>query len=68
MAKDVKEFVDKCNVCAQISPFTNFCPLKPVKVNYTSELVSLDIAHINMPSGNMKYIMVAIDHFRNGLS
>ena len=26
-AKKVKEFIDKCNVCAQISPFINFRPL-----------------------------------------
>ena len=63
MAKDVKEFVDKCNVCAQTSPFINFCPLKPVELNYPFELVSLDTAHITMPSGNKKYIVVAIDHF-----
>ena len=55
MAKDVKEFVDKCDVCAQINLFINFCPLKPVEVNYPFELVSLDTAHITMPSGNKRY-------------
>ena len=63
MAKDVKEFVDKCDVCSKMSPFTNFRPLKPVEVSYPFELVSLDTAHITMPSGNKKYIVVAIDHF-----
>ena len=63
MAKDVKEFIGKCNVCAQISPFINFCPLKPVEVNYPFELVSLDTAHITLPSGNKKHIVVALDHF-----
>ena len=63
MAKDVKEFVDKCNVCSKMSPFVNFRPLKPVEVNYPFELVSLDTAHVTMPSGNKKYIVVAIDHF-----
>ena len=63
MAKDIKEFVDKCNVCLKMSPFTNFRPLKPVEVSYPFELVSLDTAHITMPSGNKKYIVVAIDHF-----
>ena len=63
MAKDVKEFVDKCDVCLKMSPFINLRPLKPVEVNYPFELVSLDTAHVTMPSGNKKYIVVAIDHF-----
>ena len=63
MAKDVKQFIDKCNVCSKMSPFINFRPLKPVEVNYPSKLVSLDTAHINMPSGNKKYIVVAINCF-----
>ena len=46
-----------------MSPFTNFRPLKPVEVSYPFELVSLDTEHITMPSGNKKYIVVAIDHF-----
>ena len=33
MVKDVKDFVDKCNFCTQISPFINFRPLKPLEVN-----------------------------------
>ena len=41
----------------------NFRPLKPVEVNYSFELVSLDTTHVIMPSGNKKYIVVAIDHF-----
>ena len=57
MAKDVKEFVDKCNICSKMSPFINFRPLKPVEVNYPFELVSLDTAHVTMPSGNTKYIV-----------
>ena len=52
MAKYVKEFNDKCDVCLKISPFINFRPLKPVEVNYPFELVSLDTAHVTMPSGN----------------
>ena len=62
MAKDEKEFVDKCNVCLKMSPFINFRPLKPVEVNILFELVSLDTAHVTMPSGNKKYIMMEIDH------
>ena len=62
MAKDVKKFVEKCDVCAQTSPYINFHKLKPVEVNYQIELVSLDTAHTNMPSGNKNYIVVAIDH------
>ena len=50
-------------ICAQISPFVTFRPLKPVEVKYPFELVSLDTAHITMPSGNKKYIVVAIDYF-----
>ena len=34
MAKDVKEFINKCNVCLKMSPFINFRPLKPVEVKY----------------------------------
>ena len=56
MAKDVKEFINKCDVCSKMSPFINFRPLKPVEVNYPFELVSLDTAHVTMPSGNKKYI------------
>ena len=63
MAKDAKEFVDKCDVWAKISAFINFRCLKPLKVNYPSKLVSLDTAHITTPSGNKKYLVVAIDHF-----
>ena len=33
MAKDVKEFIDKCNVCLKMSPFISIRPLKPVEVN-----------------------------------
>ena len=35
MAKDVKEFIDKCDVCLKTGPFISFRPLKPVEVNYT---------------------------------
>ena len=63
MLKDVKEFIDECDVCSKMSPFTNFRPLKPVEIYYPFELVSLFTGHITMPSGNKKYIMVAIDHF-----
>ena len=63
MAKDVKEFVDKCNLCSKMSPFIKFRPLKPVEVNYPFESVPLDTVHVTMPSGNKKYIVVAIDHF-----
>ena len=44
-------------------PFIKFRPLKPLGVNYPLNLVSLDRAHVVMPLGNKKYIMVAIDHF-----
>ena len=64
MAKDLKESVNKCNVFLKMNPFINFRPLKPVEVNYPFELVSLDTAHVTMPSGNKKYIVVAIDHFK----
>ena len=47
-----------------MSPFINLNPLKPVEVNYTFELASLDTTHTTMPSGNKKYIVVAIDHFK----
>ena len=63
MAKDVKEFINKCNVCLKMSPFINFRPLKPVEVNYHFELASLDTTHVTMPSGKKKYIVVAIDYF-----
>ena len=46
-----------------MSFFINFRPLKPVEVNYLFKLVSLGTAHITMPSGNKKYIVVAIDHY-----
>ena len=46
-----------------MSAFTNFRPLKPVMVSYPFKLMSLYTAHITMPSGNKKYIVVAIDHF-----
>ena len=63
MAKDVKVFVEKCNVCLKMSPFINFRPLKPVEVSYPFELVSLDTVHVTIPSGTNKYIVVAIEHF-----
>lgn len=34
MAKDVKEFNDKCDVCSEMSPFTYLRPLKSVEVSY----------------------------------
>ena len=34
IVKDVKEFIDKCNICLKMSLFINFRPLKPVEVNY----------------------------------
>ena len=34
MAKDVKEFINKCDVCSKMSPLINFRLLKPVEVNY----------------------------------
>ena len=64
MAKDVKEFVDKYNVCAQISPFINFWLLKLVETHYPFELVSVDTAHVTLPFGNKNYILVAIDHYK----
>ena len=63
MEKDVKEFIDECDACSKMSLFTNFWPLKSAEVNYPFKLVSLDTAYITMPSGNKKYIVVAIDHF-----
>ena len=45
MAKDMREFINKCNVCSKMSPFINFRPFKPIKVNYPFKLVSLDTAH-----------------------
>ena len=63
MAKEVRDFVDRCDVCSRISPFINFRPLKPVETHYPFELVSLDTAHVTMPLGNKKYIVVAIDHY-----
>ena len=44
-------------------PFTNFWLLKPVEVIYHIELVSIDTAHITMPTGNKNYIVVEIDLF-----
>ena len=61
MAKEVREFVDRCDVCSRISPFINFWPLKPVETHYPFKLVSFDTAHVTMPLGNKKYIVVAID-------
>ena len=55
--------MDRCDVCSRISPFINFRPLKPVETHYPFELVSLDTAHVTMPLGNKKYIVVAIDHY-----
>ena len=63
MVKDVKKFIGKCNVCLKMNPYINIRPLKPVEVNYPFELVSLDTAHVTKPSGNKKYIVIAIDHF-----
>ena len=63
MAKDVNEFIDKCDVWLKMSPFINFRPLKPIEVNHPFEPVSLNTAHVTMPSGNKIYIVVAIDHF-----
>ena len=62
MAKYVKKFINKCNVCSKICPFINFRPLKLLKL-ITINIVSLDTAHITMPSGIKKYIVVANDHF-----
>ena len=67
MAKDVNEFVNKCDVCLKMSPFINFRLSKPVEVNYPFELVSLDTAHVTMPSGNKKYIVVVLTTLSNGL-
>ena len=61
--KGCEGFLNKCNVCLEMSPFINFRLLKPVEVNYPFELVSLDTVHVTMPSGNKKCIVVAIDHF-----
>ena len=47
----------------KMSPFIKFRPLKTVGVNYLFEFLSLDTANITMPSGNKKYIVVAIDYF-----
>ena len=63
IAKDVKEFIDKCKICLKISPFINFRLLSPVEVSYPFELVSLDTAHVTLPLGNKKCIAVTIDHF-----
>ena len=63
MAKDVKEFINKCNICLKMSPLINFKPLKLVEVSYPFELVSQDTTHITMHSRNRKYIVVANDHF-----
>ena len=63
MAKNVKEFIDICDVCSKISLFINLWLLKPVEVNYPFKLVFLDTAGVTMASGNKNYIVVAIDHF-----
>ena len=42
--------------------FYQLPPIETCRSNYPFELVSLDTAHIIMPSGNKKYIVVAIDY------
>ena len=63
MAKENKKIVDRCKVCSKISPFINFLPLKPMETHDLFKLVSLDTAHVAMPLGNKKYIVVALDHY-----
>ena len=67
MAKDVEEFVNKCDICLKMSLFINYRPPKPVEVNYTFELMSLDTLHTTMLSGFKKYIVVVIDHFTQSI-
>ena len=61
--KGVKVFIEKCDLCLIMRLFTDFWPLKPIEVNHTFKLELLDTAHIALPSGNKKYIVVAISHF-----
>ena len=63
MAKDMKEYIDVCDVCSKISSFIDFWLLNPLKANYPFKSATLDTGHITMPSGNKKYIVVAIDRF-----
>ena len=48
-------------------PLHKLQAIKPVEVKYSFKLVSLDTAHVTMPLGNKKYIVVATDHFKQSI-
>ena len=62
MAKEVLEFINECVVYLKMIMLINFRPLKPAE-NKSFELVLSDTAHLNMPSGDKKYLVVEINHF-----
>ena len=64
MAKEVRDFVKRYDVCSKISFFIKFWPLRPMETQHLFELVSLDMAHFTMPLGNKKYIVVVIEYYK----
>ncbi|KRH92279.1 putative transposable element, partial [Pseudoloma neurophilia] len=64
MAKDIEEFVKKCQICAKAGSLkqnTQFCPIISTRPN---ELWEIDlIGPLERSDNGHRYILVAIDHY-----
>ena len=59
----MKTQIDRCQVYAEINLKVHYKLLKLIKVKFLFKLVLLDTAHITMPSGNKKYLVLDVNYF-----
>ncbi len=63
MFKDPKQTLMSCDICGWFASGFNYCPLKPIEMHYSFELVSLDAGQLNFGNRKKVYFVVDIDHF-----
>ena len=67
MSKDISYFINQCEFCLKIKSrvILRHGRLQPVRVAKPFELVGIDIAYLPKSKGAFRYVLVAIDYFKN---
>ena len=70
MSADVKDFINKCDLCQKIKSQANLRHgrLRPIQVGKPFDLVGADIAYLPKSKKGYRYVLVTIDYFTNPLS
>jgi transposase InsO family protein len=67
MSADVKDFINKCDLCQKIKSQANLRHgrLRPIQVGKPFDLVGADIAYLPKSKKGYRYVLVTIDYFTN---